>query len=73
MARRQVDQQPQALLMRHGLEMLTEAFDVPADVQRTGLDLAPGLLGEFKQAVLSRPAPTMEEQPAQQVRLLDVN
>jgi hypothetical protein len=71
-SRRHVDQQPQALLMRHRLEMLTEAFDVPANVQRTRLDQAPALLGEFEQAALSRSAPAMELQPTQQVRLLNV-
>src|SRR5262249_6777866 len=52
--------------------MLTETLDVPADVQRTGLDLVPTLLGEFQQTVLSRSAPKMKLQPAQQVRLLNV-
>jgi hypothetical protein len=63
MARRHVDQQPQALLMRHGLEMLTDAFDVPTDVQRTGLDQFPALLDEFEQADLSGSAPAVELQP----------
>ncbi len=60
MTRRHVEQQPQNLLMRHGLEMLTQAFDVPGDVQRTGFYLVPALPGEFKQAQFSFLPPTME-------------
>src|SRR5262245_42121812 len=52
--------------------MLTKALDVPADVQRTGLDLVPALLGEFQEPVLSRSALKMKLQPAQQVRLLNI-
>jgi len=57
MARRQVDQQPQALLMRHGLEMIHKAFDVSRYSQRTGLRPGSRLaLVNLKQAVLSRRA-----------------
>jgi hypothetical protein len=43
--------------------MLTDAFDVPTDVQRTGLDQVPTLLDEFEQADLSGSAPVVELQP----------
>ena len=53
MARRQVDQQPQNLLMRDGLEMLTQTFDVPIDVQRARLDPLPACFSEFEQIALT--------------------
>ena len=47
MARRDIDQQPQNLPMRHRLEMLAHALDVPIAAKRRRLDPAPRLLGEL--------------------------